>query len=331
MPSDRVLAAVSTGSATFHVDGAPARVGGGGERYLGAGDRVVVGGGSAVRLVFRGGAAAVLCARTAVSFTALASPSGHPIRPSAAVTIAEGRLLADTGSTSVAFRPLALTVGTAAGPVAVAGAARLTAEPSAVQVTSGAVTLSGTRLDPTGAPPVCGDGTALPTRAGGDASSSPPLITTEPSPTPSESASESASPSPSPSRSASRSPSRTPTANPTTPTTAPPPLIPPVIDEGSRSVNPTSVCSGQSTTISLTATDGDDAAANLSGSFTAAGAGGDTGSMTRSGNTFTASVGPFTAEPDVPQQITITVTIRDNDSQSDFTTMTVDYVLCSPD
>jgi putative peptide zinc metalloprotease protein len=326
MPSDRALASVSSGSATFHLDGAAARVSGGDERYLGAGDRIEVGGGSAVRLVFRGGAVAVLCAGTAVTLGDLASPAGHPVSPSATLALTDGRLLADTASTSVSFRPLALTVRTGAGPVTTTGPARLTAEPGAVQVTNGTVALGGTRLAPTGTPPVCGDGTALPTKAGGDASSSPPLITTEPSPTPSASASESPSPSPSASRSASRSPSRSPTGAPTTTTTTPPPppLVPPVIDESSKSADPDAVCGSNTTTITLRAADADDQPSALSGSYTVSGGLGS-GNMTRNGTTFSATLAAFTPPPTEPQTITINVTIRDDDNQSDSTTLTVAY------
>ena len=118
MPSDRAMLTVTDGTARVTVNGEPVRLDRGADRYLGTGDRIAVASRSVVRLVFRGGAVSVLCADTSVTLGELVSPPGHPITPTAVVRINSGRLLANTASSSSAFRPLSLRIDTAGRPAA---------------------------------------------------------------------------------------------------------------------------------------------------------------------------------------------------------------------
>ncbi|GIJ55789.1 cyclic nucleotide-binding protein [Virgisporangium aurantiacum] len=252
MPDDRAMLTVTNGSALVTVDGEESRLDKNADRYIGAGARIATTKDSAVRLVFRGGAASVLCADTSVTIGDLLSPPGHPVAPTALLTINRGRLLTDTSSSSGAFRPLTMTVNTQAGPLVTAGAVRLTVEPGAAQVASGVAALNGTSL-PTGGPaPACGDGTSLP--VGSDKSrEQPPVAVTDTPSLPSLSPSDSASSS-SESESATPTTTRTPrpgttTTNPgnppvqTTPPTQPPtsptqPTEPPVSQSPTSSSTP---------------------------------------------------------------------------------------------
>jgi putative peptide zinc metalloprotease protein len=230
MPDDRAMLTVTNGSALITVDGEESRLDKDADRYVGAGARIATTKDSAVRLVFRGGAASVLCADTSVTIGDLLSPAGHPIAPTALLTINRGRLLTDTSSSSGAFRPLTMTVNTQGGALVTAGAVRLTVEPGAAQVASGAAALNGTSLPAGGPAPACGDGTSLP--VGSDKSrEQPPVAVTDTPSLPSLSPSDSASSS---SESAEPTTTRTPrpgttTTNPgnTPPVTTTPPTTPP--------------------------------------------------------------------------------------------------------
>ncbi|GIJ47008.1 hypothetical protein Val02_38940 [Virgisporangium aliadipatigenens] len=217
MPSDRVLVQVESGTAEVTVEGAPEGLAAGADRYLGAGDTILTGARSAVRLTFRGGSVAVLCAGTQLAVGELFSPSGHPIQPTGRVNLGKGRMLVDTASGSSAFWPFQLTVQTQAGPVVTQNLARLTVEPTGAQVAVGKVTLAGAPA-PSGPAPTCGDGRSLPQRPTVDPSSQPPPPTLQVDP-PSE------SPSASPSTSDSPSPEAT---NGPRPTTRGPNVPPPV-------------------------------------------------------------------------------------------------------
>jgi putative peptide zinc metalloprotease protein len=272
MPSDRAMLTVTEGTALVTAGAAQSRLERGADRYIGAGDRIAVANGSIVRLIFRGGAVSVLCADTSVTLGELVSPSGHPIAPTAALRVNRGRVLANTASSSSAFRPLTLTVDTAAGPIVTAGPARLTVEPLAALVASGSASLGGTALPVLGRAPVCGDGTALP--VGADASREPPTVVTDTPSLPSLSPSESASPSVSATRS--RTPSPTPGATTTTTAPAPPPPPPPPPPSSSQppvnqtpsisggpTADPGRACVGTTVTLRVSATDPDNAPGEL--------------------------------------------------------------------
>jgi putative peptide zinc metalloprotease protein len=241
MPADRAMLTVTSGSALVTVDGEEVRLDNGADRYLGAGARIATGKDSVVRLVFRGGGVSVLCADTAVTLGDLLS-SGHPISPTAAMTIVTGRMLADTSSSTGAFRPLAMTVQTQSGPLVTRGAVELTVEANAAKVSSGAATLNGAGLPAGGPPPACGDGTSLPT--GQDASREPPTSVIDTPSLPSLSPSDSSSSSASESASETTTPTQTRTARPTTnPPNNPPPntqTTPPSSPPTSSSPPPTS-------------------------------------------------------------------------------------------
>jgi putative peptide zinc metalloprotease protein len=225
MPADRVLAQVESGTAKVTVEGRSEALDAGADRYLGAGDRILTGTRSAVRLTFRGGSVAVLCAGSELGVGELFSPSGHPIQPTGRVSLAKGRMLVDTASGSSAFWPFVLTAETPAGLVATQNLARLTVEPTGTQVAVGKVTVAGAPVAASGTAPTCGDGRSLPQRPTIDPSSQPPPPTLQVDPP-----SESPSASPSASESASSAPAtpratatRGPVVPPPVPTTAGPP------------------------------------------------------------------------------------------------------------
>jgi putative peptide zinc metalloprotease protein len=78
--------------------------------------------------------------------------------PSGTLIVDNGRVLADTTSVSGAYRPLALVVSRPTGDVTNAGAAWYSADPAAVTVSSGRVTVGGAQANATGSPLTCGDG-----------------------------------------------------------------------------------------------------------------------------------------------------------------------------
>ncbi len=240
MPADRVLLTAERGGLTAVTDGRAVRLDAGDRRYVGERTVVQAGPGSAGRLTFTGGAAALLCAGSVVGVGPLATSDGTP---AATLALTGGRLLADTAATSAAYEPLALVVQRAAGEVRTAGAAWFAADAAAVQVATGTVTAAGTSVPATGGTLTCGDGVPV-TPPAGTPSESPSAVPTGPaSAEPSPSASVSASPSPSASvsvspgpvsASPSRLPESTPTARPPAPvsprpsvSSAPPSSAPP--------------------------------------------------------------------------------------------------------
>jgi putative peptide zinc metalloprotease protein len=313
---------VTDGTARVTVNGQATVLDKNTDRYVGSGDRVVVSRKSVVRLVFRGGAVSVLCADTSVTLGTMVSPPGRPVTPTAVVRINQGRLLANTESSSPAFRPLSLRVDTDAGPLLTDGAVRLTAEPSAALVASGSVSLNGARLPASGPPPACGDGTALP--VGADASREPPTIVTDapslPSLSPSESVS-SASAEPTTTRTTrppTTTPGTTPPATPTqttTPTTAPP-NQPPVLTN--PFATPARVCRGDSISIGFSASDPDDPTSSLTG--------------TVNGNALPGFQGAFDTSnvsvPDGPVTVTFNFRVTDPDGASDTGTATATVANC---
>ena len=93
------------------MNGKPVRLDSGEEVYVGAGDRVEV-----ARTLDRpadvpGRRRSPCCARRSeVTVGTLYSDQARPITPHGALTLERGRLLADSASTSRAFRPLALAI-----------------------------------------------------------------------------------------------------------------------------------------------------------------------------------------------------------------------------
>ena len=110
------------------------------------------------RLVFHGGSAAVLCGGSRTQVLRLSTTAGRHRDPHAELAVNAGRLLADTSSSSGAYRPLSLVVLGSLGDVRNAGAAWYAVERDAVTVSTGQVTVGGTPSAPTRADLTCGDG-----------------------------------------------------------------------------------------------------------------------------------------------------------------------------
>ncbi|HEY7271182.1 MAG TPA: cyclic nucleotide-binding protein [Actinoplanes sp.] len=203
MRTDRALLTADRGRVTVVLDGTPVTLAAGARRYVDAGTRIEVADRSTGRLVFHGGSAAVLCPGSRTEVLRLHTGTGRDRDPQAALTIAAGRMLADTTSVSGAYRPLSLVVLGPLGDVRNAGAAWYSVERSGVSVSTGLVTVAGTPMTPTRADLTCGDGVPVTPPAAGP-SGSPSL---EP-----------------PSELPSLLPSDVPTSSPT-PNPTPPPVI----------------------------------------------------------------------------------------------------------
>ncbi|GAA2597046.1 hypothetical protein GCM10010399_29630 [Dactylosporangium fulvum] len=292
MPTDRALVTVTRGTASVRIGGVQRTMHRDAKMYVQLGDSITIGDRSTATLTFRGGSVTVLCAGSTLDVGELVSTPTTPIRPNGAFRLNGGRILADTTSTTTAFKPLKLDVTGSGVPIVTDGPARfaLTAG-GAPEVGKGAVRQDGGLLpvDPQ-ADLTCGDGVALP-KPGGSPSMVPSPSDT-PSDTPSESPSPSPSPSPSDSASASPSPSATPTrtrsatptrttAGPTTgaPTTSPPPppdTTPPTFTRAS--VSPGTIAQiynggpctsyGTSVNVAVIAADAPNPPSTVSGSFT---------------------------------------------------------------
>ncbi len=203
MPADQVLLSVERGLAAATIGGEQVEVAAGDRVYLAAGDRVRLDGQSSAELIFHGGAAAVLCPATDLTVaTAQTGQSGRLAAPAAALTLTDGRLLADTASVSPAYAPLALQVRAGNREVRNEAEAWYAVDPDGVLHATGALTVDGVSSTPTETALNCGDGVPV----------EPPGGTETPTPTPA------GTPTPTPSPSASPTPSPTPT-----PTAAPPP------------------------------------------------------------------------------------------------------------
>ncbi|MEV8514057.1 cyclic nucleotide-binding protein [Dactylosporangium sp. NPDC051484] len=215
MPTDSALVTVTRGGATVRVNGVERAMTRDAKVYVQHGDSVRVDARSTATLTFRGGSATVLCAGADVRVGDLFSGQQTPIEPAAALTLDGGRLLVDTTSTTTAFKPLRLTIGTVTNEGAARFALSAGNDP---EVGRGVVKLDGTVVAPSNQTDLsCGDGVALPKPAG------TPTVTPSPADTPSESPSPSDSPSESASASPSASDSETPEATPTKTTKAPTP------------------------------------------------------------------------------------------------------------
>jgi putative peptide zinc metalloprotease protein len=216
MPTDRALLAGERGTVTATVAGSPVRLGPGEQVYVAAGDRVEVGAGSEARLTFRGGSAAVLCARSRAGVEEVhGTPGVRPLAPRARLVLQRGRLLADTATTRRSFRPLDLTVSSDGHSIVNDGSAWYSVSAGDVEVSSGQVRRDGEPRPMTSEPLTCGDGVPVERPAGTPTSdpTPPPAPTATPTPT----ASPTAAPSTRPERTAAPPPGTTPRPTPATP------------------------------------------------------------------------------------------------------------------
>jgi putative peptide zinc metalloprotease protein len=335
MPADRALLTAEQGRVTAVVDGRPVSLARGGRLYVGEGARVEVHDRSTGRLTFRGGAATLLCAGTRVDVGRLWSDGSGNRSPHGRVVLGQGRVLADTASTSGAFAPLALALDRPVGRVTNDGSAWYAVDGGQVQVSTGDVRVDGAPQAPTGGALTCGDGVPVIPPAGTPSQpSSPSEVPTAtltpsatPSPTPRVTASTAAPVTPTTPARPQQTPPRPPTTGPSrtgapsplptrspSPSPSPSPIdtTPPVITRVSAS--PTTIyqidCATTSTVTALVREATDVA---MSWTVTAGGSVVDSGSAAMtpgSGNTYTGSVGPFSADYNV-MQVALTVTAID--------------------
>ena len=166
MPTNRALLVARKGVLTAEIDGQPVRLADGARRYVEEGTRITILDNSEGRLTFQGGSVAVLCAGSSTEVGGLWTDAGRTRVPNGRLAVEEGRVLADTTSTSGAYRPLSLQVDRPLGVVANAGPAWYAADPATVTVATGRVTVDGTPVRPTSAGLSCGDGVVEPPAAG---------------------------------------------------------------------------------------------------------------------------------------------------------------------
>ncbi|MEQ4303388.1 cyclic nucleotide-binding protein [Plantactinospora sp. B6F1] len=225
MPSDRALLSAESGRVDAVVDGRSVRLAEGDRRYVSEGDQIRVRSRSRAVLTFRGGSTAVFCAGSRAMVGPLWSDGAGTVTPHGRLTLDTGRMLADTGSPSSAFAPLALLVDRTGGGVSNRGAARYAAWTRGIEVSTGQVRVAGVRQPENRRTLTCGGGTApdgtgsSPTGTPGDPEPTEfglPTPTPTPTPTPLPSQSPGA-PGPTPTAADS-----TPTGTASTPTTTPP-------------------------------------------------------------------------------------------------------------
>ncbi|HEX8632095.1 MAG TPA: cyclic nucleotide-binding protein [Catenuloplanes sp.] len=166
MRTDQALLTVESGRLAATVDGGRVELGPGDRRYLGEGARIEVGDQSVGRLTFRGGGAVLLCPGSRTGLGPLATVGARTVTPRGRLALDRGRVLADTVSTSSAYRPLALTLDRPGTTVTSDGPAWYAVDAAAVQVSTGGVRLDGTPLPATGAALDCGDGVPIGPPAG---------------------------------------------------------------------------------------------------------------------------------------------------------------------
>jgi putative peptide zinc metalloprotease protein len=195
MPSTDVLLTVDRGRITALLAGDRVPMEAGDRRYVSEGAQIEVPPQAGARIMFPGGAITLLCAGSRVQMGRLQTVAGRQQSPTGTLTLQSGRVLADTTSTSGAFAPLRLTVTREGGAVTNSGPAWYSAEPAALTVATGTVTVDGTPVGATGAALSCGDGVPVSPPA---ASSADPETTEESFPpdgsSPSIAPSDSASP-----------------------------------------------------------------------------------------------------------------------------------------
>ncbi|WP_250027516.1 cyclic nucleotide-binding protein [Paractinoplanes maris] len=161
MPADRVLLSIDEGLVTATFDGAPANLEGGSRRYLDQGEVIEVPSRASATLTFPGGATTLLCANTRLGIGNLSTGGGREQAPKATISLQSGRVLAGTGSTSGAYKPLALTVDRSGGQVTSSGAAWYSVEPASLTVSRGTVAVDGAASAATGGRLACADGVPI--------------------------------------------------------------------------------------------------------------------------------------------------------------------------
>jgi putative peptide zinc metalloprotease protein len=171
MPTNRALLTADRGRLIALVDGRNVTLEGGQRRYVSAGTRIEVDQRSTGRLTFQGGSAALLCAGSQTHVGPLVTEAGRHRDPHAVLALDGGRLLADTTSTSGAYRPLTLVVKRTLGDVTNRGAAWFAVDPSAVTVSTGQVFAGNAPLTPTKEDLSCGDGVPVEPPAAGPSES----------------------------------------------------------------------------------------------------------------------------------------------------------------
>ena len=171
MPANRALLTAERGLLVAEIDGRDITLADGARRYVDEGTHIEIAENSTGRLTFRGGAAAVLCAGSDTEVGPLWTGAGRTRVPHGKLVVEEGRLLADTTSTSGAYRPLTLVVDRPLGVVTNDGAAWYSIDPAAVTVSSGRVSVDGVPAVPTNADLSCGDGIAVEPPAAGPSES----------------------------------------------------------------------------------------------------------------------------------------------------------------
>ncbi|MFY1690097.1 cyclic nucleotide-binding protein [Plantactinospora sp. WMMB782] len=240
MPADRALLSAEAGPVDTTVDGRNLLLAEGERSYVSEGDQIRLPARSRAVLTFRGGATVTFCAGSRAVLGPLWSDGGRTVTPHGRLTLDTGRMIADTGSPSGAFEPLALLVDRTGGGIGNRGAARYAAWTRGIEVSTGEVRVTGVRQPEQRRPLGCGGGTA-PDGTG----SSPTHTPDEPDPTaglpvPTPTASVSATPgTPGPTPT---TPGSTPTGTSSTPGTAPttgPPRTPPRTTPPPTSAAPT--------------------------------------------------------------------------------------------
>ncbi len=192
MPADRLLLSIEQGLVTATFDGTPENLEEGAQRYLDQGEVIEVPSKASAKLTFPGGATTLLCADTRLGIGNLSTGGGRDQAPKATLSLQTGRLLAGTGSTSGAYKPLALTVERTEGRVTNTGAAWYSVEVAAVNVSKGTVAVDGQGAQAGGAKLACADG--VPVEAP-PSSSGEPFPSDDPLPSDSESINPSIAPS----------------------------------------------------------------------------------------------------------------------------------------
>jgi putative peptide zinc metalloprotease protein len=241
MPTNRAMLTADRGILTAEIDGQRIRLADGARRYVDEGARIEVRENSTGRLTFQGGSAAVLCAGSTTEVGRLWTGAGRTRVPNGTLAVQEGRLLADTTSTSRAYRPLNLVVDRPLGTVTNAGAAWYSVDPATVTVSTGRVSVDGVPSVPTNTALSCGDGIAVEPPAAGPSESPSeqvpsdlpseltPSVSSEPPPTteapPIDNPPNNPPPNDPPPATTTQTPTRTPTPPPTTtrPTVPDPP------------------------------------------------------------------------------------------------------------
>jgi len=166
MPTDRALLTSDRGTIIATIDGRTVALAEGDRRYVDEGARIVVPAKATGRLTFKGGSATLFCAGSQAKVGRLYTDAGRQRVPHGALSLEDGRLLADTASTSGAYQPLALAVARPAGVVTNSGASWYAVEPGGLSVATGRVYVGGTPSQPIGTDLSCGDGVKVEPPAG---------------------------------------------------------------------------------------------------------------------------------------------------------------------